>query len=111
MVIDPTFGGGINKSWECTPDPEVESNFTERKLHSTIETTTDSAKLNCVWCQKIRKDVIAIQVCINRDSTFSKIMVNYKFCINPAFVGKLRFQFPKRPNTSSRIGLDRHLNL
>ena len=39
---------------------------------------------------------------------FEKIMGNHK-C--GAFVGKLRFQFPKRPNTSSRIGLDRHLNL
>ena len=39
MIFDPAFGGGLNKSSECVPDPEVESSFTEPKLHSTIETT------------------------------------------------------------------------
>ena len=43
MVFDSTFGGGLNKSWECTPDPVVESSLIEPKLHSTIDTTTDSA--------------------------------------------------------------------
>ena len=42
MVFDPTFGVGLNKSWEYTPDPVIESSFTEPNLHSTIETTTDS---------------------------------------------------------------------
>ena len=43
MVFDPAFKGGLKKSWECTPDPVVESSFTELELHSTIETITDSA--------------------------------------------------------------------
>ena len=42
MIYDPTFGGGLNKSWECMPDPVVENSFTEPKLQSIIETTTDS---------------------------------------------------------------------
>ena len=43
MVFDPTFGGGLKKFCECTPDPEVESCFAEPKLHSIFETTTDIA--------------------------------------------------------------------
>ena len=43
MVFDPTFSGEISKFWECTLDYVVESSFTELKLHSTSETTTDSA--------------------------------------------------------------------
>ena len=43
IVFDPTFGGVLNKSRECTPDHVAESSFTEPKLHCTIETTTGSA--------------------------------------------------------------------
>ena len=43
MVFNFTFSGGLNKSWECTAGPVVESSFTELKLNSTIEIKTGSA--------------------------------------------------------------------
>ena len=37
MIYDPTFGGGLNKSWESTSDRVVESSFPEPKLHLKLQ--------------------------------------------------------------------------
>ena len=37
-------------------------------------------------------------ICTSFDDNLDNFMVNYKCGIDPAFVGKLRFEFPKRPS-------------
>ena len=56
----------------------------------------------------IRKDVSAIQACVTLDRTFSKILVNYKCGIDPAFAGKLHFEFSSEIGGKNRI--DHHIS-